>query len=63
MKKAKSKKYSNKKTEKNVLEDYPPPLEFCEVCFIALGSQEQRVFKDSKVAHIECAKKIPSNWM
>ena len=61
MKKAKSEKYPNKKSEADVFEDYFPPLEFCEVCFIAFGSQEQRVFKDNKVAHIECARKVRSN--
>lgn len=56
MKKAKSGKNLNKKSKNIVFEDDHPSLEFCEVCFIAFGSQEQRVFKDRKVTHVECCK-------
>ena len=56
MKKAKSGKNLNKKSKNIVFEDDHPSLEFCEVCFIAFGSQEQRIFKDRKVTHVECCK-------
>lgn len=61
MKNFNSNKNSNEESDNNVFKDLSTSKEFCEVCFISFGSQEQRVFMDSKVAHIECGKKIRSN--
>jgi hypothetical protein len=33
------------------------PLEYCDVCFIALGSQEKRVHKGQKKFHPDCEAK------
>ncbi len=32
------------------------PIEYCEVCFIAFGNQEQRLKKNGKTVHVDCAK-------
>lgn len=32
-------------------------LDYCDVCFIAFGSQEKRVFLGENVVHPDCAKK------
>jgi hypothetical protein len=34
------------------------PLTYCDVCFIAFGSQEKRIYFDGKAVHPDCAKKI-----
>lgn len=34
------------------------PLTYCDVCFIAFGSQEKRIYFDGKAAHADCAKKV-----
>jgi len=31
---------------------------YCEVCFIAFGSQEKRVYLNNSVAHPDCVNKI-----
>lgn len=36
------------------------PLTYCEVCFIAFGSQEKRIHFDGKAVHPDCAKKVKS---
>jgi hypothetical protein len=35
-------------------------LDYCDVCFIAFGSQEKRVILGEEVAHPDCAKKVMS---
>jgi len=30
------------------------PLEYCDACFIAFGSQEKRIFKGRKKFHLDC---------
>jgi len=36
------------------------PLDYCDVCFIAFGSQEKRVFLGENVVHPDCALKAKS---
>ena len=36
------------------------PLDYCDICFIAFGSQEKRVFVGENVVHLDCAKKAAS---
>jgi hypothetical protein len=38
--------------------DAPPT--YCDVCFIAFGSQEKRIHFDGKAVHSDCAKKVKS---
>lgn len=33
------------------------PLEYCDACFIAFGSQEKRIFKGRKKFHLDCIEK------
>ena len=33
-------------------------LEYCNVCFIAFGSQERRIYKNRKAVHEDCAKRV-----
>jgi hypothetical protein len=49
--------FSNESSEKEILKNSADYLEYCDVCFIALGSQEKRIYMDKNVAHLDCAKK------
>ncbi|MFW6136764.1 MAG: hypothetical protein ACOC5U_01685 [Candidatus Aminicenantaceae bacterium] len=31
------------------------PIDYCEVCYIAFGSQEYRIKKNGKTVHVDCA--------
>ena len=58
MKKLETVEFSNESSEKEIIENSDDFLEYCDVCFIALGSQEKRIYRDNNVAHLDCAKKI-----
>ncbi len=49
--------FSNASSEKEIINHSADPLEYCDICFIALGSQEKRIYRDKNVAHLDCAKK------
>jgi len=36
------------------------PVEYCDVCFIALGSHEKRIYEGSKKFHLDCKNKAGS---
>ncbi len=48
---------SKKSSDNNEIKGDQAFLEYCEVCFIAFGSQEPRIYKKSKVVHEDCAKR------
>ncbi len=50
-------KFSNESSEKEIIKNNEDQLEYCSVCFIALGSQEKRIYRDKIVAHLDCARK------
>ena len=50
-------RFSRASTEREIIENYDGPLEYCDRCFIALGSQEKRVFKHKKTFHLDCEAK------
>ena len=53
-------KFSNAPSEKEIIKNYDISSQYCDVCFIAFGSQEKRVFMDGKVAHLDCGNKVKS---
>ena len=54
MNKLETVKFSNASSENEVVKNYEIPLEYCDVCFIALGSQEKRIYKGRKKFHLDC---------
>ncbi len=54
MNKLETDKFSRASTEREMIEDYDGPLEYCDGCFIALGSQEKRIYKGRKKFHMHC---------
>ena len=60
MNKLETAKFSNAKLEKEIIKNSDDLLEYCHVCFIALGSQEKRIYMDKNAAHLDCAEKIKS---
>lgn len=53
-------KFSNAQLKKETTKNSDDLLEYCHICFIALGSQEKRIYKNKKVAHPDCIKKTKS---
>jgi len=53
-------KFSYAKLEREKIKNSDDILEYCHVCFIALGSQEKRIYRDKNAAHPDCAEKIKS---
>jgi len=49
--------FSNAELEREIIKNSDDLLEFCAVCFIALGSQEKRVYKRKKTFHLDCEAK------
>lgn len=47
-------KFSNELLEKEIIKNSDDHLEYCDVCFIALGSQERRIYKRQKKFHLDC---------
>jgi hypothetical protein len=54
MNKLETDKFARASTEREMIEDYDGPLEYCDGCFIALGSQEKRIYKGRKKFHMHC---------
>jgi hypothetical protein len=54
MNKFKRDKFSRASTERDIIENYDSPLEYCDGCFIAFGSQEKRIYKSEKKFHLDC---------
>ncbi len=52
--------FSNGSSENGIRKNSDVPLDYCDVCFIAFGSQEKRIYLDEKVVHPDCANKIKS---
>ena len=50
--------FSNASSEKEIINHSDDPLEYCDICFIALVSQEKRIYRDKNVAHLDCVRKI-----
>jgi len=55
MNKLETVKFSKESSEKKIMKNNDAPLEYCDACFIAFGSQEKRIFKGRKKLHLECA--------
>jgi len=55
MKKLETVNFSKESSEKKIMKNNDAPLEYCDVCFIALGSQEKRIYEGRKKFHLECA--------
>ena len=49
--------FSHESSEKEIQKNSADGLEYCDVCFIALGSHEKRIYVDRNVVHLDCAKK------
>ena len=61
MNKLETDKFSRASTEREIVENYDGPLEYCDFCFIALGSQEKRIYKRKKKYHMDCEAKKNSS--
>jgi len=48
-------KFPNESSENEIIKNKDVPLEYCDVCFIALGSQEKRIYEGRKKFHLDCA--------
>ena len=48
-------KFSNESSENKIIKNKNVALEYCDVCFIALGSQEKRIYEGRKKFHLDCA--------
>lgn len=60
MNKSETEKFSNVELEREIIKNSKDILEYCDVCFIAFGSHEKRIYLGKNVAHLDCAKKIKS---
>jgi len=56
MKKFNSVKFSQTSSKKKIVKSGEDSLEYCDICFIAFGSQERRVIKGRKIIHPDCEK-------
>jgi len=54
MKKLETDKISRESTEKEIIERFDAPTEYCDRCYIAFGSHENRIYKDRKKFHMDC---------
>ena len=54
MNKLETVKFSNESSKKEMIKKSDDLLEYCNVCFIALGSQEKRIYKGRKKFHLDC---------
>jgi hypothetical protein len=52
--------FSNGSEENEIRKNSDGPLDYCSVCFIALGSQEKRSYLGKNVVHPDCANKAKS---
>ncbi len=53
-------KLSNTELKQETIKNSDDLLEYCHFCFIALGSQEKRIYIGKNAAHPDCAKKTKS---
>jgi hypothetical protein len=54
MNKLETVKFSKESSENKIKKNNDVPLEYCDACFIAFGSQEKRIFKGQKKFHLDC---------
>ena len=54
MNKLETERFSNESPEMEVIKNSDDHLEYCAVCFIALGSQEKRIYRRKKILHLDC---------
>jgi len=54
MNKLETVKFSKESAENKLMKNDDAPLEYCDACFIAFGSQEKRIFKGRKKFHLDC---------
>ncbi len=52
--------FSSVVEENGIRKNSNAPLDYCDVCFIAFGSQEKRIQMDEKIVHPDCANKAKS---
>jgi hypothetical protein len=52
--------YSNDSEENRIRKISEGPLDYCDVCFIAFGSQEKRIYMGENVVHPDCVHKAKS---
>lgn len=57
MNKLETVKFSKESSENKLMKNDDAPLEYCDACFIAFGSQEKRIFKGRKKFHLDCIEK------
>jgi len=53
-------KISREQRETMMIQNEDVPVEYCDVCFIALGSHEKRIYEGSKKFHLDCKNKAGS---
>ncbi len=53
-------KLSKSELNQETIKNSDELLEYCHFCFIALGSQEKRIYIKKNAAHPDCAKKAKS---
>ena len=54
MKELETVNFSNAELEQEIIKNSDDLLEYCDVCFIAFGSQEKRIYKHQKKFHLDC---------
>ena len=54
MKELETVNFSNAELEQEIVKNSDDLLEYCDVCFIAFGSQEKRIYKRQKKFHLDC---------
>ena len=54
MKKFETDKFAWKSADRDIIESFNASTEYCDKCFIAFGSHENRINKDSKKFHMGC---------
>lgn len=54
MKKLETDKFQIESKEREIIENFDASTEYCDRCFIAFGSQENRIYKDRKKFHKDC---------
>lgn len=60
MNEVKKDRFPNDASENGIRTKMDVPLDYCNVCFIAFGSQEKRIYVDKNVVHLDCANKARS---
>ncbi len=56
----KTAKFSNASGENGIRKNSDAPLDYCDVCFIAFGSQEKRIHLGENAVHPDCVNKAKS---